>query len=48
MYAQIYILPGLEFITGMLGKYQINPGIEHSKVVKMALMYLQGTKMVSC
>jgi hypothetical protein len=29
MYAQIYIRPDLEFTTGMLGRYQINPGIEH-------------------
>jgi hypothetical protein len=48
MYAQIYIRPDLELTTGMLGRYQINLGIEHCKVVKKALMYLQGTKMVSC
>jgi hypothetical protein len=29
MYAQIYIHPDLEFTTGMLGRYQINLGIEH-------------------
>ena len=29
LYAQIYIRPDLEFTTGMLGRYQINPGIEH-------------------
>jgi hypothetical protein len=29
MYTQIYIRPDLEFITGMLGRYQINPDIEH-------------------
>jgi hypothetical protein len=28
MYAQIYIRPDLEFTIGMLGRYQINPGIE--------------------
>jgi hypothetical protein len=29
MYAQIYIRPDLEFTIGVLGRYQINPGIEH-------------------
>ena len=29
LYAQIYIRPDLEFTTGMFGRYQINPGIEH-------------------
>jgi hypothetical protein len=29
MYDKIYIHPDLEFNTGMLGRYQINPGIEH-------------------
>ena len=29
LYAQIYIRPYLEFTTGMFGRYQINPGIEH-------------------
>jgi hypothetical protein len=48
MYAQIYIRPDLEFTTGMLGRYQINPGIEHFNAVRKALMYLQGTKIVSC
>jgi hypothetical protein len=42
MYAQIYICPDLEFTTKMLGRYQINPDIEHCKVVKKTLMYLQG------
>jgi hypothetical protein len=29
MYAQIYIRPNLEFTIRVLGRYQINPGIEH-------------------
>jgi hypothetical protein len=29
MYTQIYIRPDLEFTIGMLGRYQINPDIEH-------------------
>jgi hypothetical protein len=48
IYIYIYICPNLEFTTGILGRYQINPGIEHCKAVKKALMYLQSTKMVSC
>jgi hypothetical protein len=37
MYAQIYIRPDLEFTTGMLGRYQINPGIERCKAVNRRL-----------
>jgi hypothetical protein len=44
MYAQICIRPDLEFTIGMLGRYEINPGIEHCKAVKKALRYLEGTK----
>jgi hypothetical protein len=40
MYAQIYICPDLAITTGMFGRYQINPGIEHWKAVKKALRYL--------
>jgi hypothetical protein len=48
MYAQKYIRTNLELTTGMLRRYPMNLGIEHCKVVKKALMYLHGTKMVSC
>ena len=44
MYAQVCTRPDLAFTTGMLGRYQKNPGIEHWKAVKKALRYLQGTK----
>jgi hypothetical protein len=44
MYVQICIRPYLEFTTGMLRRYEINPGIEHCKAVKKALRYLEGTK----
>ena len=44
MYAQVCTRPDLAFITGMLGRYQSNPGIDHWKAVKKALRYLQGTK----
>jgi hypothetical protein len=36
--------PDLAFITGVLGGYQENPGIEHWKMVNKALPYTQGTK----
>ena len=28
-YAQVYTRPDLAFITGLLGRYQSNPGTEH-------------------
>jgi hypothetical protein len=36
--------PDLVFITGVLGSYQANPGIEHWKMVKKVLCYVQDTK----
>ena len=36
--------PHLAFVTGLLSRYQSNPGIEHCKLVKKVLRYLQGTK----
>ena len=44
MYAQVCTHPNLAFITGMLGRYQSNPGQDHWKAVKKVLHYLQGTK----
>jgi hypothetical protein len=44
MYAQVYTHPDLAFVTGMLVKYQKNPGKPHWDGVKKALSYLQGTK----
>jgi hypothetical protein len=44
MYAQVCTRPDLAFTTGMLRRYQKNPGIDHWKAVKKALRYLQGTK----
>ena len=44
MYAQVCTRPDLAFITGMLGRYQSNSGIDHWKAVKKALRYIQGTK----
>ena len=44
MYAQICTRPDISFATGMLGRYQSNPEMEHWKATKKVLRYLQGTK----
>ena len=44
MYAWIYTRPDISFATGMSGRYQSNPGMEHWKAAKKVLRYLQGTK----
>ena len=43
-YAQVCTRPDLAFVTGVLGRFQSNPGTEHWKIVKKALRYLQGIK----
>ena len=43
-YAQVCTRPDLAFITGVLSRYQENPGLEHWKMIKKALRYAQGTK----
>jgi hypothetical protein len=43
-YAQVCTRPDLVFVTGLLDRFQSNPGIEHWKLVKKVLRYLQGTK----
>ena len=43
-YAQVYTRPDLAFVTGVLGRFQSNLGIEHWKIVKKTLRYLQGIK----
>ncbi|GJT64243.1 putative RNA-directed DNA polymerase [Tanacetum coccineum] len=43
-YAQVCTRPDIAYITGMLGRYQSNPGKEHWKAAKKVLRYLQGTK----
>jgi hypothetical protein len=43
-YAQVCTRPDLAFVTGLLGRYQKKPGIEHWKLVKKVMRYLQGTK----
>ncbi|XP_058211498.1 secreted RxLR effector protein 161-like [Rhododendron vialii] len=44
MYAQTCTRPDISFAVGMLGSYQSNLGMEHWKVVKKVMRYLQGTK----
>lgn len=44
MYAQVCTRADLAFVTGMLGRYQSNPGLDHWKAVKKVLRYLQGTQ----
>ena len=44
MYAQTCTRPDISFAVGMLGRYQINPGLDHWKAAKKILRYLQGTK----
>ena len=39
-YAQVCTRPDLAFITGLLSRFQSNPGIEHWKLVKKVLHYL--------
>ena len=29
MYAQVYTIPAIAFVVGMLGRYQSNPSINH-------------------
>ncbi|GJR57712.1 hypothetical protein Tco_1499874 [Tanacetum coccineum] len=43
-HAQVCTCPDIAYITGMLGRYQSNPGKEHWKTAKKVLRYLQGTK----
>ena len=43
-YAQVCTCPDIAFVTGLLGRYQSNPRIEHWRLVKKVLRYLQGTK----
>ena len=44
MYAQTCIKPDINLVVGMLGLYQSNTGMDHLKVAKKVLRYLQGTK----
>jgi hypothetical protein len=44
MYAQVCTHPDLNFVTGMLGRYQKNPGVSHWNGIKKALRYIQDIK----
>ena len=44
MHAQVCTRPNLAYITGMLGRFRSNPGMDHWKAVKKVLRYMQGTK----
>ena len=44
MYAQVCTRPDIAFITGMLGRYLSNPGMEHWKAAKRVLRYLKKTR----
>jgi hypothetical protein len=40
MYVQVCTRPDLTFVTGLLGRFQSNPGIKHWKAAKKTLRYL--------
>ena len=44
MYAQTCTRPDISFAVGMLRRYQSNLGLDHWKVAKNVMRYLQGTK----
>ncbi|GAA0161871.1 hypothetical protein LIER_18089 [Lithospermum erythrorhizon] len=50
MYAQVCTRPDITFIVGVLGRYLSNPNIDHWKVVKRVIRYLQRAKdyMLAC
>jgi hypothetical protein len=44
MYVQLCTHLDFAFVTGLLDRFQSNPGMKHWKAAKKALRYLQGTK----
>ncbi|KAJ4719032.1 Retrovirus-related Pol polyprotein from transposon TNT 1-94 [Melia azedarach] len=44
MYAQVCTRLDIVYVTGMLGRYLSNPGVDHWKVAKQVSRYLQRTK----
>ena len=44
MYAQVCTRPDIAYAVEVLGRYQSNPGIDHWRVAKKVMRYLQGTK----
>ncbi|CAA3026216.1 Retrovirus-related Pol poly from transposon TNT 1-94, partial [Olea europaea subsp. europaea] len=43
-YAQVCMRPDIAYIVGMPGRYLSNPGMDHWKVAKWVMRYLQRTK----
>ena len=43
MYAPTCTRPDISLVVGMLDRYQSNPDMDHWKVTKKVLRYLQGT-----
>jgi hypothetical protein len=46
MYAQVCTRPDIAFITGLLARFQTNPGLKHWEAIKKVLRYLRGTKNI--
>ena len=44
MYAQVCTRPDIAYVVGVFGKYQSSQSIDHWKVAKKVMRYLQGTK----
>ena len=44
MYPQVCTRPDIAFATGLLGRYQSNPGYDHWVVAKKVMRYLKRTK----
>ena len=44
MYAQVCTILDIVFAIRVLGRYQSNLGMNHSRATKKAIRYLQGTK----
>jgi hypothetical protein len=44
MYVQVCTRLDIAFITGILGRYLSNPGMEHWKAAKRVLRYLKRTR----
>ena len=44
MYAHVWTRADIAFAIRMLGRYQSNLGLNHWKVIKRIMCYLQGTK----
>ena len=44
-YAQVCTRPDLAFVTGLLGRFQSNPGTEYWKLVKKSIALFASNKM---